>query len=325
MTDHDLIFNFWVQFDGSYQEFCEAFLNVLGSGWYFNAPPGQVTPANSIGYGSCDIFIEPSDGEHPVMAGYSVFDVGSKAGLTFKRFEINYRIDFKLQSNYDTPKTRRQLREIGERLPGENVLFTYADRYTLGVRENGMWSHANVEDVPWFTRYIPKKAEQLNTEDKIALEKYRKYVWEHYSMFDDLLMLPFNFNAQNGMGFRRHDWVIEYEGSIDELYQLISKSVNELYWMQSRKDLDKCYFIIDYAKGDRRLALPILQPVSNFKEINEGFDGENKYIFSSVAVHYPDDEVLTNELNQSFDEMFQKTNLKIKLYSDLDALVKEYL
>jgi len=319
----NLLHRFWIHYEGTYHELVKDFEEAFDNRWRFNGKIEDVTPDSVIKLENGEISIQFGSDRNPEYPKYNIFESTSHSGLDIEYFDINYTIDFRSQYLSDTLKTRRHLKEIANKIPGTNAIFTNANKWIFGQRKNDIWQWADEEDTHQFAMYNTQKATELMDDEDLLEHTFRSFLWEKYSMFDSGLYFP--FTRESGLTFDRLDWQIETDESQENVVELLGKNFPKNCELYAKWDLDHEYTMVDLIEDEKWLFKFIVQPSTNF--IIPGLElKKQKTFIVSLAKNYFGKELdyKNKEIVELIEAAILAAGFKAKLYENLNTVVKEY-
>lgn len=317
----NLLHRFWIHYEGTYHELVKDFEEAFDNRWRFNGEIEDVSPNSIISFDNGEISIQFGSDRNPEYPNYNIFESTSHSGLEIEYFDINYTIDFRSQYLSDTLKTRRHLKEIANKIPGTNAIFTNANKWIFGQRKNGIWQWADEEDTHQFAMYNTQKATELMDEEDSLEHTFRSFLWEKYSMFDSGLYFP--FTRRSGLTFDRLDWQLETDESIENVVELLGKCFPKNCEIYAVWDLDHEYTTVKIIYDRKWLFRFVVQPSTNF--VTPGYElyKPNTLIVSLYAKNFGDEESQKNsEILSVIENAIKGSGFKATLYKNLSKVVK---
>jgi hypothetical protein len=327
MVNRDLVHRFWVDYAGTYSELVKEFEEAFENRWYFDKPLEEVTPKDCIEYYDCEISVKnltwkPKKNEDHI----SYLQTLVWNDLVPPSKEANYAIDFNSYFLSDTPKTRQQLRQVAEKIPGRDAILTIDNKWISGVRTNGIWRWVDEELLPDLVKYNPKPLSTLITEKDKLLEYVIEFSWKHHSMFDATECYP--FNTLSIMPFVRMDWKIDFTEEIDKLAEVFTEVCNraglELYIYE---DFDEKYLEFRFMPNEKSdlFFTCILQPSELFTIPGANLSENNAFLLSVNTEFYMNkSEYKNKQIIEQLDLIIQKSDLPSSLYKELTEKIKSY-
>lgn len=259
-----LLHRFWVHFDGSYTELIKAFEEAFDPRWYFLDKAENITPDDHINFGDCEISVKKLTNSDKPIDNFPGF---SWHGNPQPVKKPNFTIDFLSFVTLDTPKTRKQLREVARSIPGSDAILTWNNQHVVGSRMNDHWSFSDYDGVPDLA--IPSSSKPYPDESQRKQLNYlvSQFTYKHRSMFDPYLQMPFNKDA--GLPFTRFDWKIHTTKTIEEIsleiVNIAEEQEPDIYW-EYFSDFDDeyttCRLILDnnisefYVQSSSKFVVP---------------------------------------------------------------------